>query len=198
MTPKYYAFIDGDQKGPFTLDQLIEIGVHPSTYVWSKDMADWERADSVEEIRNRFRNHIENRQFEKTSEPEVAQVAGGGAIAPSSPQGNDRERQERPVRFPLPEMEDEIDIHQPPRVSMTLSILSLLLCFVPTGIAAVYFTYKAQKTWDEATRWKDSGDGNIEDLKRKAHEYERLSKMWLGLTVAFGIIFWTLLFSMQR
>ncbi|MDE6143194.1 MAG: DUF4339 domain-containing protein, partial [Muribaculaceae bacterium] len=33
---KYFAIIDGEQKGPFELEELADAGVRPSTYVWCK------------------------------------------------------------------------------------------------------------------------------------------------------------------
>lgn len=201
MAPKYFVFIDGEQKGPYTLDQLSDIGVRPSTYVWCKDMADWGRADSVEEIRNLFQRSISHKkEMEQASEV----VVPNGTIGISNPGPGAAPEQEAPrprQRFPLPEVEQQIDINQPPQVSMTLAILSLLLCFIPTGIVAVIYTYKAQNCWDRSNgRGMDPmrADESVEELRRKSHDYERLAKMWMGLTIAFGIIFWTLIFSIPR
>ena len=47
---KFFARIDDTQVGPLGLGQLIEAGVRPSTYVWHKGMADWEKAEDVPEI----------------------------------------------------------------------------------------------------------------------------------------------------
>lgn len=193
MPPKYFAFIDGEQKGPFSLDQLADAGVRPSTYVWCKGMDDWDRADHVEEIRNLFRHHIQRKQTEKLEQPANPQV---------QQPGNTAEGEQPPtMRFPLPPQEEEVDLNRPPQVSMTLAVMSLILCFLPTGIAAVYFTYRAQKTWEKALgggKKEEERRESEEEIKKQAHEYERLSKMWLGLTVAFGIIFWTLVFSIPR
>lgn len=183
MSQKYFAFIDGRQLGPFELNQLVEAGVRPSTYVWCKGMPDWDRADKVEEIRDLFRHHIEEKMVVR--EPESS---------PAVEVDRKPEPSESPAlrfgRIPEP-VEQEADINTPPQVSMTLAILSLILCFPLTGIAAVYFAYKAQRSWNESSKYKEKS----EELKKKSHEYERLAKMWLGLTVAFGLIFWTFLFS---
>lgn len=197
MPPKYFAYIDGEQKGPFTLDQLAESGVRPSTYVWCKGMDDWQRADQVEEIRNQFRHHIEK---QRPVEEQAQQMTHPG----NSADLNKVPGEEAPLRFPLPDLSQPENLDRPPQVSMVLAVLSLLLCFPPTGFVAVFFTYKAQKTWEKAMGRQPlndikSADGiSLDDLKRKAHDYERLSKMWLGLTVAFGVIFWTLVFSVRK
>ena len=189
MPPKYFAFIDGEQRGPYTLEQLGEAGIHPSTYVWCKGMDDWQRADKVEEIRNLFKHRItEHREkVETVRMPEPTVYTDNKPLETGEPEK---------IRFPLPEVETQEDLNRPPQVSMTLAVLSLLLCFPLTGFIAVFFTYRALKTWNEACRITDGR--SAEQLKAKSHEYERLSKMWLGLTVAFGIIFWTLIFSIPK
>ena len=197
MPPKYFVFIDGDQTGPFSLDQLTGIGLHPGSYVWCKGMDDWQRADSVEEIRNLFRHHLATK-----SEPEIETVIPeeipNRQATYQNPRGEETEAPKtRRPGFPLPEVEREVDLNQPPQVSMTLAVLSLLFCFPITGFVAVFFAYKAQKTWESALKG-DAKSSDSEALKRQAHEYERMAKMWLGLTVAFGIIFWTLVFSVRK
>lgn len=190
---KYFAFIDGTQQGPFDLLDLKSAGVRPSTYVWCKGMDDWTRADEVEEIRNLFRRHLEDIK-DAPKETTVRPVE-----TKATPEQN-HEQQVPPVvrfgRIPASE-EPAFDLDTPPQVSMTLAVLSLILCFIPTGIAAVIFTRKSQKTWIEAQNSSLSSEESA-NLKKQAHEYERQAKMWLGLTVAFGIIFWTLIFSVQR
>lgn len=187
MTTKYFAFIDGNQEGPFELQELVTAGVRPSTYVWCKGMDDWKRADEVEEIRSLFKRHLEVRKepAPQVKEPVAAQQEEPASQTPES--GNPPEF--RFGRIPA-SVEPEPDYNVPPRVSMPLAVIALLFFCLPTGIAAVIFTYKAQKKWDEAMR-----QGSAELLKKEAHEYARLAKMWLGLSVAFGIILWTLFFS---
>lgn len=190
---KYFAFIDGEQRGPFPLEDLVKEGVRPSTYVWCKDMDDWHRADEVPEVCRLFRQHLAEKMHP------TAPVLPPNSTAPVGPAENadTQQQQPQPLRFPIRESElPEADYNNPPQVSMTLAVLSLILCFIPTGIVAVIFTYKARKTWEEAL---NAGEGaDKENLKRQSHEYERLAKMWLGLTVAFGIIFWTLIFSIPK
>lgn len=193
MSPVYYyAFIDGSQKGPFTAEQLVNSGIRPSTYVWSKGMEDWVRADSVDEIRNIFKHHLERKaeDIKSSAAPVVNQFP---ALHEQTPPP---EQPPRRVGFPLPETPVEEDINRPPQVSMTLSVLSLIFCFPITGIISVVFTYKAQKAWEQSRFNEDSEV--VRELREKAHEYERLAKMWLGLTLAFGIIFWTLVFSIKK
>ena len=156
-------------------------------------MDDWKRADEVEEIRNLFRRHLEEKKESAIVNPPAEEI-----ISSTNPQPTPEEKPEQ-IRFGrIPaSVEPEVDISNPPQVSMTLAVLSLILCFPPSGIAAIVFTWKAQKTWQEAVK-NDTPPEEAETLKKQAHEYGRLAKMWLGLTVAFGIIFWTLVFSVKK
>ena len=192
---RYYAFLDGEQKGPFELNELTSAGVRPSTYVWTKGMADWQRADEVPDICRLFRQHLAEKMHPTYQAPSPITIA-----PPQTPPQPSASSPEEPgqQRTGFPFREDNVpepDINTPPRLSLTLAIMSLIFCFVPTGIVAVYFTQKSLKTWQESLG--DHPSEPVETLRKKSKDYERLAKMWLGFTVTFGIIFWTLLFSVR-
>ncbi|MGE5611579.1 MAG: GYF domain-containing protein [Bacillota bacterium] len=48
---QYYLADGNQQRGPFPLEQLLVQGLRPDTLVWREGMADWQRADSVPEVR---------------------------------------------------------------------------------------------------------------------------------------------------
>ena len=197
MTPQYFAFIDGSQQGPFELDKLPAAGVRPSTYIWCKGMDDWHRADEVAEVREMFRRHLNNRSEPQVAAPEIQTPQPEPRKNFFGGEKEQKEQKPETMRFGRipPVEEQEPDINRPPQVSMTLAVMSLILCFIPTGIAAVIFAFKAQKAWEQSL--KDVTAEERENLRKACHEYERQAKMWLGLTVAFGIIFWTLIFSVR-
>lgn len=192
---KYFAFIDGEQRGPYDLDRLADAGVRPSTYVWCKGMDDWKRADEVEEIREAFRRHIIHKRegVEMPREPHMETVIPEEVSRGSEHSETSSQEGPRWFRGIPPQPEPEIDPNMPPQVSMTLAVLSLILCFPLTGIVAVVFTYKAQNCWKQSM----IDAANATELRKKCHEYERMAKMWMGLTIAFGIIAWTLVFSVR-
>ena len=208
---KYYAFIDGEQRGPFDLEQLAAEGVRPTTYIWCKDMDDWQQAQEVPEVCRLFRQHLAGMMHPSASQsPNTPNSPNSpNTLTPQHPntptprQPDDPPNLEDvPVQYrrfvrksgtaPGPSNDLSPDISTPPQVSMTLAVLAMLLCFIPTGIAAVIFTYKSRKTWLEAM----AADGDdAEQKKRMAHEYARQSRMWIGITVSFGLIFLGFLFS---
>lgn len=55
---KYFAMIGGHRVGPMQLDDMPREGVRPDTYVWSKGMDDWMKADEVPDICRYFRQRL--------------------------------------------------------------------------------------------------------------------------------------------
>lgn len=50
----YYVHLNGEQKGPFTLDQLRDIEIKEETMVWRSDLPNWVAAATLEELRPFF------------------------------------------------------------------------------------------------------------------------------------------------
>jgi hypothetical protein len=47
-----YHIADGDQqRGPYTVEELWRVDFAPDTLVWTEGMSDWERADSIPDLR---------------------------------------------------------------------------------------------------------------------------------------------------
>lgn len=47
---RWFAMLNGQQTGPYTIETLITMGLTPSTPVWRNGMADWAEASTVPEI----------------------------------------------------------------------------------------------------------------------------------------------------
>lgn len=47
MTEKYFCVINGERKGPFSIDELKELEVHRSTLVWRDGMDEWAEAKDI-------------------------------------------------------------------------------------------------------------------------------------------------------
>ncbi len=52
--PRWFAMINGMQKGPYTVTELIANGLTPETPVWRSGMADWADASTQPEIMQHF------------------------------------------------------------------------------------------------------------------------------------------------
>lgn len=175
MSKKYFARIDGEQRGPYTLDQLADAGVTPDTYVWCKGMPDWQKARHDAEICRAFRQRLFDRMHPgegiQTAEPEQdASESNLESVPPRFRRYVERDGSE--VGEPH---NTEPDINVQPRSLITEAILAALLCSLLLGIPAIYYSYQAQKAWR---------DGE----KERSHDLTRRAKMWIGITFFVGII----------
>lgn len=197
MAAKYYAMIDGEQKGPFSLEELPAKGVRPSTYIWCKGMPDWQKAEDNADVCRLFRNHLYDLMH-----PDSIPAADSKDI--SQPDDNnpwkvkpDEPKGPLPSRFdgflqqagedPLPtleEIEKQKDTGAPPSSMIGFAWLVTIFCFFPTGIVALVNAYKTRKKWKQ-------GDNKL------AHEYDRRAKMWTGITFFIGLICYGLFMALS-
>lgn len=186
MAEKYYAMIDGEQKGPFSLEELPKAGVRPSTYIWCKGMPDWQKAEENADVCRLFRNHLYDIMHPTAQptviNPQVSSVDDRWKVKPDEPKGPPKSRfdgfLEQAGEDPLPtieEIEEKQDKTLPPVSMIGYAWLVTIFCFFPTGIVALVYAYKSKKTWNK-------GDN------KGAHEYSRRAKMWTGITFFIGII----------
>jgi hypothetical protein len=47
---KIWVYINGEQRGPFTLDQLTNMDINPDTPVWHEGMTEWLPASEVPQV----------------------------------------------------------------------------------------------------------------------------------------------------
>lgn len=181
--------IDGERKGPFSLEELPGAGVRPSTYIWHKGMSDWQKAEEDADVCRLFRNHLYDimhpgvpAQAVPDSKVQTPAEDDRWKIKPDEPKGPP------PSRFdaflnqagedPLPtleEIEEKKDTDVAPNSMVGYAWLVTIFCFLPTGIVALVFSYKSLKAWKNGE-------------KKPAHEFNRRAKMWTGLSFFIGII----------
>lgn len=182
----YYAMIDGQQKGPYSLEQLLEIGIRPGTYVWCKGMADWQRADEVADICRAYRQHIVSLQH--PSHPQVE----------SQPDNN---QEQTSIYEPLFDPAEPDPATPLPAGMLPMAILISIFCFLPTGLVAIYYAIKARKFKNEADASRSKNSRPLysrrerDDLDQQMCDAIRYYKMWMGITLFLGIISFGLLMS---
>ena len=184
MATKYYAMIDGVQKGPFSLQQLPEAGVRPSTYIWCKGMQDWQKAEDDPEVCRLFRNHLYDKMHpsDAPQQNNISVEDNRWKVQPDEPKGPPPSKFDRFLQQagedPLPTLE-EIDSKEdktnPPISMIGYAWLVTIFCFPPTGIAALVYAYKSKNAWKK-------GENNL------AHDLNRKAKMLTGISFFIGII----------
>lgn len=210
MAEKYYAMIDGEQKGPFALDDLPKEGVRPSTYIWCKGLPDWQKAEDNAEVCRLFRNHLYNlkgganasgENTEKLKDPGAWQGNNGnvatGEDNPWRVRPDNEPGKPKPTRYdrwleqagedPLPTLEEidaKEDKSEPPVSMIGYAWLVTFFCCWPTGIVALVNAYRSKRAWKN----KDNAG---------AHEYNRKAKMWTGISFFLGVIGWGLFLALS-
>lgn len=183
MDNKYYAMIDGEQKGPFSLEELPKAGVRPSTYIWCKGMPDWQKAEENADVCRLFRNHLYDIMHPGDQPaPSLQNDLDKYKVQPDQKDGKYPSRFDRFLEEtgndPLPtidEIEKNKDTSTPPVSMIGYAWLVTFFCFFPTGIVALIYAYKSKKSWNQ---------GN----NALAHETSRKAKMWTGITFFIGLI----------
>ena len=62
---EFFVIVNGQQQGPFTVEQLAELAITPETEVWCQGMDDWKQAGDVPELTSllqqlQFQHHIDS------------------------------------------------------------------------------------------------------------------------------------------
>lgn len=201
--------IDGEQRGPFLLEELAAAGVGPDTYVWCKGMDNWEKAEDVADICRLFRQRIFD-IMHPSRHPSAPQQSSSPEAVPNAAPKEDpyagvplqfRRIMHRSQTPPPENISDpEPDITVPPSSTLFISIFLTLFCFPITGLVAVYYSYKARATWMESLRGeKDKaaermyGDTERQELRRQAHEYGRKARMWMWITFFLSFILYAVI-----
>ena len=188
--------IDGEQKCPFLLEELPAAGVRPSTYIWCKGMAEWEKAEDNADVCRLFRNHLYDLMHpsddrEDISKTQTTDENNRWKIQPDQPKGPYPSRFDRMLQNmgedPLPtleEIEAKEDKSIPPQSMVGFAWIATIFCCLPLGIVALIFAYKTMSAWKKGE-------------KETAYEYNRKAKMWTGISFFMGLILYGLFLALS-
>lgn len=182
---KYFARINRETQGPFTLSQLIDAGVRPSTYVWTKEMDDWQRASDVADVCRAMRLRL-------AGLPVPGEETVSSGVANGTPGINSRtseiDRLSLRNFYGIPEPDAKIDYNiKPQGVSMFMAVMVAFLCFPFTGILAIWFAFKFNNLWHKSERDNISSDEQRR-LRVSAYEQARMYRMMIGISFSLGCI----------
>ena len=113
---EYYVYINDQQQGPFTLEQLAELGITPETEVWTQGMADWQQAGDVAELTQLLQQQQFQQHVYSTPPPHTPRTAPAAEQQPAAPQ---------PSPWP-----SEKPVDRPKRSNAGVKWLIALLCLL--------------------------------------------------------------------
>ncbi|MDE5838219.1 MAG: CD225/dispanin family protein [Paramuribaculum sp.] len=147
---RYWAIHNGMRIGPVSFGELMELGIRPETPVWRAGLADWCEASAVPEITQCLEVNIPPVPMYP---PDYTGTWHQTPYIPEVP------RQEKPM----------------PPTYLVWSIITTLLCCIPTGIVAIIYSSKVNSRFT-------SGDY---DGAQKASD---AAAIWILVTVVLGLI----------
>lgn len=161
---QYYIVIDGQQSGPYSLDELISLPQYShEAYVWCEGMADWAHAGEISEL-TALENAASEESMKGPQQPLEGQASSSAdnyqqATSPAEPE------------------------NECPEPRLGLAIFSAIM--FPIGIAAIVKTALIRVRWNQGryddARW----------LAKTAHKYAVTSIVtgfiFLGLFITYYI-----------
>lgn len=188
---QYWTVIDGERKGPVTLEQLISLNIQPNTLVWREGLTDWIEAKDLSELTEIFAMHVpeppEISNKEQVKEPEIVENETPPSI---------EEPASQPVTPPEPTVEapkntwydsprndsanpwypssNNSNISCPPTY-LALAIVTIACCFQPCGIVSLVYASLVKGAF---------GQGKY-DIAQK---YSHYALIWGIVGIAIGCI----------
>lgn len=193
---EYWTIIDNQHAGPFTAEQLADMGVTPDTLIWHEGLTDWVKAREVREIATIMIAREEAaRRAQQPAGPAPAENGGRlhatpeeihqnpgdyGYVNAGAPQpGNasyaaaNGQRYAEPQPYD-PENPEGIAEDCPPSY-LVWSIICVLLC-VPTAIAAIIMSAQVKQSYRRG------------DLAR-AKKMSEWAQWMIILSITLGVIY---------
>ena len=159
---KYYIVINGEQKGPFSVDELRLQGITSETLVWKEGYAGWVRAGSVPELAGLFTTPPPHDGTNSYQAYQTSGSTGQNTSGYSQPYGMEGQ--------PMGEM---------PKTWLVESIIATVLCCLPLGIAALVNAADVESSYRV---------GRYNDAVRKSQN----AKNWLIWAVVAHVACWIL------
>lgn len=171
---QYWINFNGKQEGPMTIEQMAQMGVDDTAYVWHSGLPDWVKITRVPELNDMLaaqgaesqpqesepqetiatQQEVAAQEEQQAPEmPPVMPQQSGSAIPPQLSQ-----QQVAPAAAKqIPEKAPEC-----PPTNMAWAIITTLLCCTPAGIVGIVFAYLTKKhyrngDYERARKMSDRG-----------------------------------------
>ena len=175
-----YIHSNGSNMGPYSLEQLKDLGISPDTPVWYNGLPDWTPAGVAPATRELFFAPSPDKAIVPAEPPAEAQAtSASGESAPPVPgsqqgynpnQGYYGRQGYNPQGYPYGPGQQG-----PPPSYLAWAIISTLCCCMPFGIVAIIYASKVNGLWLR-------GDVN------GAYKASARAQTWTILAIVIGLL----------
>lgn len=149
---QYWINHEGVQAGPVTREELEKMNITPNMYVWRSGLADWKKIGDVPELADLLTANASHAAVPpKLPDAETAaEDATIGEVYEPQAEENDGDAQEEQGRYVAPaEYRQQLAEGTPecPPTNLVWAVLSIVLCCVPVGIAALVLSLKVTSSY---------------------------------------------------
>ena len=148
---QYWINQEGVQAGPVTREELEKMNITPNTYVWRSGLADWKKIGDLPELADLFTanaSHAVPPELPGAEATEAAKTAETAAEAyePQTEENyaNSQMKQNGSVAHQQFAAEN---MPECPPTNLVWAVLSIVLCCVPVGIAALVLSLKVTSSY---------------------------------------------------
>lgn len=153
---QYWINHNGVQSGPVDLEGIKQLGLTSRAYVWHEGLAEWVKITQLPELQGLYEMAVD--------EPSPATT------------GQPYQQQQQSPQQPVHQAEQQQAPAEPcPPTNLVWAIIATVLCCIPAGIVAIYYSLKVTNKYRE---------GDIEGAKRASET----GAWWCIAAIVLGII----------
>lgn len=158
---KYYIYLNGEQVGPLSYEELQQKGITPETYVWYEGMATWQQARELDELSLLFPHG--NTPFSNTVSSIPPMPESNFGTHTNYNTGYSQSRAEFNDAPPI----------VPPKNYLVWAILVTIFCCLPFGIVSIVYAAQVDRQF------------NLKDYRR-AEQYSKNARTWAIVSAVCG------------
>lgn len=190
----YWIYDGAAERGPYTIDQLRQLGITPSTPVWREGLADWCRADLLPELAALWRPEpacnlqtqaepVQDIPVDNPTPPELPNPAEPPTLPDNADQPYDQPMPQDMYGFQQPVQPQYNNSMEPvqaqgepcPPSHLGWAIASTVLCCLPLGVVAIIMSSKVQQRYNR---------GDLQGAKRASEATD----WWIIGSIVGGIL----------
>ena len=175
-----YIHANGSNKGPYSLEQLKDLGISPDTPVWYNGLPDWTPAGVAPATRELFFAPSPDKAIvpeEPSAEAQATPASGesappipGGQQGYNPNQGYYGQQGYNPQGYPYGPGQQG-----PPPSYLAWAIISTLCCCIPFGVVAIVYASKVNSLWARGDMYG-------------AQKASERAQLWTILAIVLGLL----------